>query len=69
LLNWLQPARVSNSAVAKKRIRVDRGGAYNVSTRRRVRNGEFGRDAGRQMRVGAAYIRCVKPGYKNLFSK
>src|ERR1700682_3311566 len=31
LFNWLQAARVSNSAVATKRIRVDRRGAYNVS--------------------------------------
>src|SRR5450631_4360327 len=30
-LNWLQAARVSNSAVATKRIRVDRRGAYSVS--------------------------------------
>lgn len=31
LLNWLQAARVSNSAVATKRIRVDRRGAYGGS--------------------------------------
>src|ERR1700684_4359266 len=30
-LNWLQAARNSNSAVATKRIRVDRRGGYNVS--------------------------------------
>jgi hypothetical protein len=30
-LNWLQAARVSNSAAAMKRFRVDRQGAYSVS--------------------------------------